>query len=73
MGESAAADPESVGPNRGMGTRFSPDLMFSGSVFGCSRSTKQAWKPGVRLGSLESGLEASQAAFEASQTAFEVS
>ena len=71
MPESVATDPMGLGSNRGMATQFSPDVMFSGPLFGCSGSPKQAQKPGNRLRSLESGLEASQAAFEASQTASE--
>ena len=62
IGESTAVDPESISPNRGLATLFSPDSMFSGPFSGHSRSPKQAWKPVVRPGSLKSALEASQAA-----------
>ena len=62
IGQSTGTDTESMGSNCGIATLFSPDSMFSGPLFGCSRSPEQAWKPGVRLGSLQSGLEASQAA-----------
>ena len=72
MPESTAADPESMGSNRGMAIPFSPDFMFSGPLFGCSGSLLQACKLDFRPGSLESGLaalEASQAACEAFQAA----
>ena len=59
MPESTAVGPESVGPNRGMATPFSPDFVFSEPLLSCSRSPKQARKPAVRPGSLEFGFEAS--------------
>ena len=34
MPETVAVDPESISPNGGMATPFSPDLMFSGPGLG---------------------------------------
>ena len=38
MPEAVAMDPESISPNGGMATPFSPDLMFSRSGFGLAKA-----------------------------------
>ena len=38
MPEAVAVDPESISPNGGMATPFSPDLMFSGPRFGLAKA-----------------------------------
>ena len=38
MPEAVAVDPESISPNGGMATPFSPDLMFSGTGFGMAKA-----------------------------------
>ena len=38
MPESVAVDPESISPNGGMATPFSPDLMFSVPRFGLAKA-----------------------------------
>ena len=38
MPEAVAVDPESISPNGGMATPFSPDLMFSGPGFGLAKA-----------------------------------
>ena len=38
MPEAVAVDPESISPNGGMATPFSPDLMFSAPGFGLPKA-----------------------------------
>ena len=38
MPEAVAVDPESISPNGGMATPFSPDLMFFGPGFGLAKA-----------------------------------
>ena len=38
MPEAVAVDPESISPNGGMATPFSPDLMFSGPGLGLAKA-----------------------------------
>ena len=38
MPEAVAVDPESISPNGGMATPFSPDLMFSGPRYGLAKA-----------------------------------
>ena len=49
MPEAVAVDPESISPNGGMATPFSPDLMFSGPGFGLAQ---RPWnqRPKIRSG-----------------------
>ena len=57
MGESTAADRESMGPNRGMATPSSPNLLFPGPAVpaaqnkpGSWETGREAWKPAGKLG-----------------------